>query len=270
MKRYMLIIALIVFFTGMQHYAHAGGSRTFDVVADPSTFTFVDIDGSGDVTPGEPFYVEGRVDRKNTTDSVGTFLCRGWFIIPQADGAGTYVSQSYEINGKGTIYVQGNEGETRFAVVGATGSFPSSGQAEILPHPDPTLPIAFRIKFHFRRDGHGDGIMVDPTEESFEAPGQESEQSVVPVELQQNYPNPFNPETEISFTLPKTSVVVMKIYNSLGQEVRTLTDGQYEAGTHTLRWDGLNNQGSAVASGVYLQRLEVDGLSVVKKMNLVR
>ncbi len=52
MKRYMLIIALIVFFTGMQHYAQAGNSRTFDVVADPSTFTFVDIDGSGDVTPG--------------------------------------------------------------------------------------------------------------------------------------------------------------------------------------------------------------------------
>ena len=59
MKRYMLIIALIVFFTGMQHYAQAGNSRTFDVVADPSTFTFVDVDGSGAPSAGDPFYSRG-------------------------------------------------------------------------------------------------------------------------------------------------------------------------------------------------------------------
>ena len=128
----------------------------------------------------------------------------------------------------------------------------------------------FRVKFHFRKGGRGNALPVTPPEENSETLQQDPEQDVGSIELGQNYPNPFNPETEISFTLPKSRMVVVKIYNSLGQEVRTLTDGQYEAGTHTLRWDGLNNQGSTVVSGVYLQRLEVDGLSVVKKMNLVR
>ena len=278
MKRYIMIISFVFFFTGAAHYTQAGGRRlTLDVVPDFSTMSWVDIDGSGGPpapanfpSAGEPFLIEGRIDKKNTTTMIGTYLCRGWFVVPQADGEATYVSQSFEIEGKGTIFVQGFEGAgANRAIVGATGSFQGFGQAKILPHPTSTNPIAFRIVFHFNR-GRDRAPMIDPMEENSESQGQQSEQNVAPVELQQNHPNPFNPETEISFTLPKTSVVVVKIYNSLGQEVRTLTDGQYEAGTHTLRWDGLNNQGSAVASGVYLQRLEVDGVSVVKKMNLVR
>ena len=276
MKRYIMIVAFAFFFTGALHNVRADGKLTVDVVPDFSTFSFVDLDGSTGPTAGEPFVVEGDVrerrDDFGTGPRIGTFICRGFFIIPQADGDITYVSQSFEIDGKGTIYVQGNEpGATagkdgfRRAIVGATGRFPGSGQAIVEP-----LPTGDRVTFRFDRRSDDRDDLVAPPEESFEAQGQQSEQNVADVELQQNYPNPFNPETEISFTLPKSGVVVVKIYNSLGQEVRTLTNGQYEAGTHTLQWDGLNNQGSAVASGVYLQRLEVDGVSVVKKMNLVR
>jgi hypothetical protein len=96
--------------------------------------------------------------------------------------------------------------------------------------------------------------------------------------LFQNYPNPFNPETEIRFQLPKAGHVVMKIYNLLGEEIRTLVDEQREAGYHTVRWDGKDKNGKPVASGVYLYQLRASdtstglrqGFSQVKKMSLLR
>ena len=199
MKRYIFVIALILLFSGMQHYAQAGGRKlTVDVVPDFNTMSWVDIDGSGGPpapanfpSTGEPFLIEGRIDKKNTTTRIGTYLCRGWFIVPQADGDATYVSQSFEIDGKGTIFVQGFEGSgVRRAIVGATGSFPSSGQAKILPHPTSANPIAFRIVFRFDRRGDDDDDRpVTPPEERSEAPQQDSEKDVGSIELGPNYPN---------------------------------------------------------------------------------
>jgi hypothetical protein len=88
--------------------------------------------------------------------------------------------------------------------------------------------------------------------------------------LEQNYPNPFNPETEIRFALPRAEHVVLKIFNILGSEVRTLVDKQYEAGYHNVRWDGKDKQGNPVASGVYLYQLRAGSFSQVRKMSLLR
>ncbi len=88
--------------------------------------------------------------------------------------------------------------------------------------------------------------------------------------LVQNYPNPFNPETEIRFRLPEASPVVVKIYNLFGQEIRTLVDKTYPAGNHSMRWDGKDNLGKAVSSGVYFYRLQAGSFMQVKKMNLLR
>jgi len=74
--------------------------------------------------------------------------------------------------------------------------------------------------------------------------------------LFQAYPNPFNPFTSISFNLPAQSDISVRVYNQLGQEVRTLFKGEKSAGTHRLRWNGANNSGELVASGVYIYRLE--------------
>jgi len=88
--------------------------------------------------------------------------------------------------------------------------------------------------------------------------------------LEQNYPNPFNPETDIRFQLPAASHVVINIFNALGQEIRTLVDGQYEAGSHSVRWDGKDKNGTPVSSGVYLYQLQAGTFSQVKKMSLLR
>lgn len=67
-----------------------------------------------------------------------------------------------------------------------------------------------------------------------------------------NYPNPFNPETKIRFELPEPAQVSLIIYNLLGEEVRTLVNTDLEANFHTIRWDGKNDSGEEVPSGVYI------------------
>ncbi len=89
-------------------------------------------------------------------------------------------------------------------------------------------------------------------------------------ELFQNLPNPFNPETLIRFQLPQTRHVVLKIFNTIGQEIRTLADVPYEAGYHSIKWDGKNNNGTPASSGIYFYKLQAGTFSLVKKMSLLK
>jgi hypothetical protein len=96
---------------------------------------------------------------------------------------------------------------------------------------------------------------------------------MIPTEfsLDQNYPNPFNPTTTIRYGLPKDVNVHLKVYNLLGQEVTTLMNNvAMKAGYHTIEWDGLNNHGDTVASGLYIYHIQAGNFSSVKKMILVR
>ena len=81
------------------------------------------------------------------------------------------------------------------------------------------------------------------------------------IALHQNYPNPFNPETQIQFELPQAATVSLVIYNLLGEQVRTLVEGSTEAGFHPVRWQGKDDQGRSLPSGVYVYRLQVLGES---------
>lgn len=74
--------------------------------------------------------------------------------------------------------------------------------------------------------------------------------------LSQNHPNPFNSETVIAFTLPTAGEAELALYNLGGQRVATLAKGWHSAGSHTVRWDGQDNGGQQLASGVYLYRIE--------------
>ena len=90
------------------------------------------------------------------------------------------------------------------------------------------------------------------------------------VTLGQNYPNPFNLETGIALGLAKTSNVSLKIYNILGEEVRTLADGRYGPGDYALTWDARDGNGTIVPSGVYFYRLTADDQVVTRKMSLLK
>ncbi|MFP6591693.1 MAG: FlgD immunoglobulin-like domain containing protein, partial [Candidatus Latescibacterota bacterium] len=88
--------------------------------------------------------------------------------------------------------------------------------------------------------------------------------------LHQNYPNPFNPSTEIRFDIPTARDVKLRIYNQLGQTVRTLVDHRMKAGTYTFEWDGSNQAGQGVASGVYFYNLQAGDFRDLRKMTLVK
>jgi len=88
--------------------------------------------------------------------------------------------------------------------------------------------------------------------------------------LSQNYPNPFNLATTIRYQLPKESEVSLKIYNILGQEVRTLVDQVQRASTYAVNWNGKDNKGRDVASGLYFYRIQVGHFKQTQKMILMR
>ena len=88
--------------------------------------------------------------------------------------------------------------------------------------------------------------------------------------VEQNYPNPFNPATEIRFALPGASDVEITIYNALGQKVNTLVNRKFDAGFHSVQWNGTDERGSGVSSGIYFYRVSAGAFSSVKKMLLVK
>ncbi len=88
--------------------------------------------------------------------------------------------------------------------------------------------------------------------------------------LSQNYPNPFNPTTSIKFQVAQDAKVSLVVYDMLGQRVRTLVDGIQDAGFYTVRWDGSNDFGGKVSSGVYIYRLQAGNFVSTMKMNLMK
>jgi flagellar hook assembly protein FlgD len=88
--------------------------------------------------------------------------------------------------------------------------------------------------------------------------------------LSQNYPNPFNPQTTIAFSIAHRSYVHLAVYDVRGALVRTLADEPREAGAHAVKWDGRNENGNAVASGVYFYQLRAGDFSKTRKMVLLK
>jgi len=120
-----------------------------------------------------------------------------------------------------------------------------------------------------RQDGlniYASNYLYNPTEVT------EETESPLPdnYRLSQNYPNPFNPNTQISFTIPERSNVTIRVYNTLGQAVTTLADGEFSAGENYVTWNGRDSFGAPVASGVYLYRLDVGNFTETRKMLLLK
>ena len=89
-------------------------------------------------------------------------------------------------------------------------------------------------------------------------------------ELSQNFPNPFNPSTTIRYSIPEKAMVKLKIYDLIGREVATLVNQELAAGTYSVEWNGTDNIGSRVSSGVYFYRLESARYHQTQKMILIQ
>lgn len=88
--------------------------------------------------------------------------------------------------------------------------------------------------------------------------------------LGQNYPNPFNPATTITYQLTANDNVKLVVYNLLGAEIRTLVNEQQSPGVHSITWDGTNQLGQSVTSGMYFYRLQSGGRFEVRRMTLLK
>jgi hypothetical protein len=92
----------------------------------------------------------------------------------------------------------------------------------------------------------------------------------VTLSIKGNFPNPFNPETVIEFTLPTESIASIAVYSLTSQRIRTLTSGIMSHGSHTVRWDGRDENGRAVSSGVYIAEVRAGNMFAAHRMMLLR
>jgi len=121
----------------------------------------------------------------------------------------------------------------------------------------------------------GDGQAMDEGAAYFvgsASPANVKETPMIPkvFTLHQNYPNPFNPTTTIQFDLPAPAFVALTIYDVLGNQVRSLINKNYPAGYHTIVWDGKNESGRLVSSGLYMYKIKADDRVVSKKMMFLK
>jgi len=125
---------------------------------------------------------------------------------------------------------------------------------------DPCYPWLYTIErtlVYARIDGEVFGTFV----------GVAPDENGIPAQflLEQNYPNPFNPSTTITFSLPRSGEVRLRVFNLLGEEVATLFSGHKDAGTHTVQWDATGQP-----SGVYFYRLRAGDFTQTRKLVLLR
>jgi hypothetical protein len=137
----------------------------------------------------------------------------------------------------------------------------------------------FKFRFHFISDslGTSDGWYIDDVKIRLNPTSVPEEPSSTPTyfTLYQNYPNPFNPTTKIQFRVEsiefrEPSHTTLKIYNILGQLVKVLVDEEKVAGTYTAYWDGKDQNGQPVSSGIYFYKLDAGDFTEVKKMVLIK
>jgi hypothetical protein len=161
-------------------------------------------------------------------------------------------------NEKGRSILVGNPPDSPFSNVGDNNNLKAADT-------DPVLVVT------------GNGLAKEAEIEESEVASDQL--SVTSYQLEQNYPNPFsppergfagNPSTTINFALPEAAEVNLKIYDVAGQLVQTLVAGVVQAGRHQMVWDGTNQHGVPVASGVYFYQLRAGEFKQVRKMSLLR
>lgn len=134
-----------------------------------------------------------------------------------------------------------------------------------------------RLRFRFTSDisvtalgWHIDDIQITPWIKSSDEEGDNRRPSQGGVRLNQSYPNPMRSNTVISYQVPQKSLVSLSVYNILGQNIRTLDSGEKAPGKYQVNWDGRDNKGHNMASGIYFYRLSAGTATFIQKLILVR
>jgi len=255
---------------GVIWVADVNAHRVFRFNPDGSSMASVGANRAMDVaideTRGEVYVSQYTLRKIKVFDLNGAF--RRFIIPPAADlkvdldgAAGNGALSGLDVASCKRVFVANERGRSTLVGNPADSPFSNVGDNNDLKAAD-TDPV----------------LVITGNVVSKESEGEESEEevavaeaaAVTSYELAQNYPNPFNPSTVINFALPEAAKVSLKIYDVAGQLVQTLVEGVVEAGRHQVVWDGTNQHGVLVASGVYFYQLRAGEFKQVRKMSLVR
>ena len=162
-SRWLVLAVALGLVFGLASWSPSSSHDDLTVIVVPdveNTFSFIDVNGDGIFSTGDPFVIQGALLKEDMTATIGRYLCRGWFIAdpstnmpPFFAGVGefTFVHQSFEIFGRGTIHVEGNESSDSIvrAIVGTNGDFKFKGKGTLLAEPMGDVGL-FVVKATFR------------------------------------------------------------------------------------------------------------------------
>ncbi|MBW6513649.1 MAG: T9SS type A sorting domain-containing protein [Candidatus Syntrophosphaera sp.] len=173
-------------------------------------------------------------------------------LYPQTDRDGDIVVQYHTVDNPGTT--------TNYCTVGIENHLQTEGLAythgNVYPPTATPLQAGLAVKF----------TTVAP----YAFVSNDDQVMAAPFQLEQNYPNPFNPSTTIAFSAQDSGNARLDIFNTKGQLVRTLLNNEVQRGDHRLSWNGTDDHGMPVASGLYLYKLDLNGQSQTRKMLLMK
>ena len=231
----------------------------------PTLGPIVNATTSADIAPGSVSLRQYSATQNITVD--GIRVTTTWSeIVPveltsfsattQKNGVLLNWSTASEINNSGfdVEKKQENTGWNKVAFVNGNGTTTSEKTYSYFDENVTSGKYSYRLK---QIDFDGSFEYSQIIEVNFETP--------VYFELSQNYPNPFNPNTTISYSLPQTGFISLKVYNALGQEVSILVNGIKEAGNYKIDFNAIN-----LNSGIYFYKLEAGNFNEVKKMTLIK
>jgi len=162
-----------------------------------------------------------------------------------------------EINNYGFEVQRSNE-KDEWSVLGFVKGNGSSNSPKSYSYWDEGIKLTGKYYYRLRQiDNDGTNTYSEILEVNIKLPNE--------LELKQNYPNPFNPATTISFSLPQTGEVILKVYSALGEEVGTVTKGLLEAGEYSFSFNA-----EGLTSGIYIYRLRMGETTLTRKMLLLK
>lgn len=239
--------------TGWQYYAGpldaSGNPRK--VTINVSGFSDWTIGGASNPLPVELIYFTATLNNKD--------IKLNWATANEVNNYGFEVERTCINRKAGSLSTEDEQWE----ILGFVEGHGNSSSQKFYSFIDDEFPVG-ELEYRLKQ------IDTDGNYEYSEIIELSTQNKINKIELLQNYPNPFNPLTNFEFVLPEKINVALKIYNTAGQEIKTIYNGILSAGIHHFNWDSTNNLGSEVASGIYIYRIIAGNYIKTMKMILLR
>ncbi len=235
------------------------------------------LDGGGNLMLASMNYLSSRVD---TSTFITDYLHidswandNGGFIMTGVSGNAVSDGMSLTIIG-GPFPVNASDAVTVSAPAEVVFTSPPGNKGIAVEedgHKALFLAFPFECVKTADADPNNQDALVERVLSWFSLPSGVEDGEIHRLSLGQNYPNPFNPVTNVAFTVPNGAErVTLTVHNVAGRVVRTLVDGELPAGPGTAVWDGTDDSGNRLSSGIYFAKLSAGGRSAFRKMTLLK